>query len=131
MRYTIERLLNGDTNIVAHFQMAKKKWNELLDTKPSAPIAEWADWLSAKQISFFEHQCGGRWPGQEIMEWSGFATLYGAGFTNENRKLAKKLEKAFAASSCSIEVKGGARIAAQFYLDDEEEDDEFPDSRAL
>ncbi len=124
MRDTIERLLNGDTSVVADFQRAKEKWSELFDAKPDAPVAEWAAWLSAKQIPFFEHRCGGRWPGQEIMTWSGFATLYdkGTGFTDENRARARKLAKAFAGSSCSVEVKGGAINAAQFYhLDDEDE----------
>jgi hypothetical protein len=124
MHYTIERLLTGDTTVPTHFELARDKWNELFEGKFDATVSDWARWLTDQQIMFFEHRCGGRWEGQEVMAWSGFGSLYSIklGFTEDTRKLAIKLAKAFAQSSCSIEVKGAARRAAlSYHLDDEPE----------
>jgi len=123
MHYTIERLLNGDPDVVRHYQIARDKWRELFETQRDASVEEWAQWITDEQIAFFEHSCGGRWPGQEVMAWSGFGALYSteAGF-DTNRRLAEKLAEAFGRSMVSIEVKGHARSAAASYGVVEEED---------
>jgi hypothetical protein len=123
MQCTIERLLGGDTGVPVYFQKARQKWTELFEAKADASQIAWARWLTDQQIPFFEKQCGGREEGQEIMAWSGFGTLYGGGgFTDQNRKLAIKLVKAFAASTCSAEVKSCAKSAARSYSLEEEAD---------
>ncbi|WP_148293623.1 hypothetical protein [Azospirillum sp. B4] len=98
------------------FEKAKQKWNYFFKNYQDKPISSWAKWLTDEQISF-EHACGGRWPGQEVMAWSGFGALYTTqSGLDENLPLAKKLAGAFFQSSCSLEVKAAARKAAAFYL---------------
>lgn len=121
MHETLEKLLNGDAQIVHYYETAKRKWDEFFKAHQNASTAEWAQWLTDKQIVFFEHQCGGRTPGQEVMAWSGYGALYDThvGF-EDNLPQARKLAAAFAQSMCSLEVKGqAARAAASFGLDEE------------
>ena len=114
-------LLKGNVQVVQYYQIAKQKWDVFFKTHQDQPMSVWATWLTDEQISFFEHQCGGRSLGQEVMAWSGFGALYSTrvGF-EDNLALAKKLATAFANSSCSVEVKGqAARAAVSFHLDEE------------
>ena len=123
MHYSLEELMAGNREIVGHYQRANAKWQEFFQTHRALGVKDWAQWLTDQQLSFFEHQCGGRLLGQEVMAWSGFATLYSTqvGFEN-NRPAAKRLVQAFAASMCSLEVKSHARAAAlSYHLDDEED----------
>ena len=115
MHYTIERLLNGDTSLVEHYQSAAKRWKEILATPEAREVASLATLLKSHQM-WFERNAGGRWPGQEAMVVSGFGMLYSteSGFQG-NYKLAQMLAQAFEASSCSMEVKSIARQVARLY----------------
>lgn len=116
MEYTISRLLGGDESVVQDYVTARNKWAEFFHDKEHASLEEWANWLSAEQIPFFEQKCGGRHAGQEVMVWSGFGTLYNLNTgLEDNLPLAKKLAQAFAKSTCSMEVKISARKAAESY----------------
>ncbi len=117
MHYTLEKLLNGNSELISCYQAAKQKWDELFVERRNGSVSEWAEWLEGNQISFFEHQCGGRCFGQEVMAWSGFGALYSTqnGFGN-NQPLAEKLAEAFKESGCSVEVISMARNAAASYL---------------
>src|SRR5262249_10899997 len=103
MHYTIERLLNGDSSLVAHYQNAAKRWKEIFAMPESREIASLAALLPRQQM-WFERNAGGRWAGQEVMAVSGFGILYTTenGF-QEDYNLAQMLAQAFEASSCSIE----------------------------
>ena len=63
---------------------------------------------------------GSRNIGKAIMPWSAFAHLYSAKVGYEdNGPLALKISKSFAKSSCSLEVKAGAREASKIYAVDD------------
>lgn len=115
MHDTIERLINGDKSVVDNFVEAKARWSRILVNVRTEDVKDLAARITTEQ-SWFERHCGGRWPGQEVMVWAAFASLYTtAGGFEENAESAKKLAKAFAASMCSLEVKSGARAAAESY----------------
>ncbi len=120
MHYTIQLLLDGEAAVISYYQAAKIKWNELFVDYRDGSVSDWASWLTSQQVSYFEQHCGGRWEGQEVMAWSGFALLYTTtGGFGDNLPYAKKLAEAFEKSMCSIELKGGAKRAAKsYYLDD-------------
>jgi len=126
MQYTIQKLIEGDRKVVDYYQHAKAIWEEIsktIDIKDESNIKALAQELTSRQISNFEHKCGGRHIGQEIMAWYGIAQYYRVedGFGSEEDRLqsAKNVYEAFQRSSCSIEVKGAARNAAKFYYLDE------------
>ena len=122
MKYTIQKLIEGDREIVDYYQQAKVIWDEIseiIDMSDESNIRALAHELTSRQISNFEHKCGGRYIGQEIMAWYGIAQYYRVedGFGPEQDRLlsAKNVYEAFQNSSCSIEVKSAARNAAKFY----------------
>ncbi|MGA8171662.1 MAG: hypothetical protein WB816_12650 [Methylocystis sp.] len=125
MHYTLEGLLHGDSKIFEHYQAAKRKWILFFETHKNQSASEWAKWLAAEQITFFERRCGGRSLGQEVMAWSGFGALYDTevGF-GENLATARKLAAAFALSMCCAELKKRAEdAAASFHVNDASERD--------
>jgi hypothetical protein len=116
---TVLSLLNENNEVVTYYQNAKELWAEIWRDSRSLNVEGLAELLSEKQLTF-EHRCGGRHLGQEIMAWSGFGLLYDvyAGFEGENREKALMLKEAFEKSYCSIEVIARAKEAAKaFYLD--------------
>ncbi|HHG3121897.1 hypothetical protein [Vibrio parahaemolyticus] len=120
MHNTIEKLMLGDEDIVAHYSAARKLWEEIMDKFPDVNPSALSKELTSKQL-IFEHSCGGRWIGQEIMVISGITQFYtiSCGF-GENKEKAIKVYKAFMMSYCSIEVKGVAQdVAKSYYLNEE------------
>ncbi|EGR2468627.1 hypothetical protein VCSRO93_3648 [Vibrio cholerae] len=120
MHNTIEKLMSGDEQIVTHYSVAREMWREIMDKFPDAEPSELSKELTLKQL-MFEHSCGGRWLGQEIMVVTGitqfYTTSYGFG---ENKEKAIRVYKAFLMSYCSIEVKGLAEdVAKSYYLNEE------------
>lgn len=115
MNYTIERLLEGDTNITQYYQRAKQIWNKILESKDSEDVNKLAELLFEKQLQF-ESECGGRWMGQEIMAVVGIAQFYSTavGF-EDNLKKAKLVSNAFSRSFCSLEVKYYAKDISKYY----------------
>jgi hypothetical protein len=109
-------IIAGNADVIGFYDVAKTAWSRLFNDRSQASLQEWAGWLSNNQIRLFEEECGGRWMGQEVMGWSGFAMLYTTedGF-GSRLPIARKLLAAFSASSCSIEVKSIAERAAEFY----------------
>ena len=104
--------------VVSHYKNAKKKWAEIIKDNPSFNIEKLAKDLSGYQL-WFEHNCGGRWEGQEIMVVVGIGQFYttAAGFEGESLKKARAVYEGFRRSFCSIEVKGCAEtIAANYSL---------------
>jgi hypothetical protein len=115
MHYTIEFLLKSDANILEFYKKALERWESIWGSLKSKDVAKLATKLSGEQ-SWFEHNCGGRWVGQEIMVVSGIASLYSTqvGF-DKNEQQAHFLYDAFQRSTCSIEVKGIAHEIARSY----------------
>ena len=115
MHYTVEHLVSGDENIVIHYRNAVAHWKEIWNQPEAKDVASLASLLSNEQ-SWFEHHCGGRWIGQEIMVVSGIGMLYTTkdGFGRDAVK-ARMLYDAFQQSYCSIEVKATARDVAVSY----------------
>ncbi|RJF96911.1 hypothetical protein D3870_21315 [Noviherbaspirillum cavernae] len=116
MRMVLEALVNGNDEIVEHFAQAKARWTRLLANASTVSVDELAEKLTSEQFHF-ERNCGGRYLGKVIMGWSGFITLYSCqnGYEGDNGRLAYKLAKSFANSSCSLEVKHAAKKAAEMY----------------
>jgi hypothetical protein len=115
MHYTVELLVNGDSNVGEYYRLAVERWKEIWAQPDSGNLARLATRLSNEQM-WFEQKCGTRWVGQEIMVVSGFGMLYttAAGF-DQNIERARLLYDAFQQSYCSIEVKGIARDVAASY----------------
>jgi len=122
MHYTIQKLIEGDDKIINYYQEAKKIWEEIsakIKIQDKFNIKILAQELTSRQISDFEHLCGGRSIGQEIMAWYGIAQYYSVedGFGSEPDRLqnAKNVYEAFQRSGCSLEVKSAANDVAKFY----------------
>ena len=115
MHHTIELLVNGDLHLGDHYRRAVARWKEIWCRPEAGDIVDLATMLSNEQM-WFEHNCGGRWVGQEIMVVSGIGMLYTtqAGFDG-NAERARLLYDAFQRSYCSLEVKGIARDVAKSY----------------
>lgn len=114
MQYTIEKILNGET-VVDYYQKALKKWHEILSSINPTDSSAIADKSHSNQL-WFEHNCGGRWIGQEVMVWSGICQYYSTseGFGNNFEK-AKAMYNGLINSMCSIEIHGHAREVAKLY----------------
>lgn len=113
---TIHALLNGNEKIIEFYKNAEKLWGEIWKDNKSDTVEGLAELLSNYQLDF-EHECGGRYLGQEIMAFSGFGLLYDSyvGFEGESKEKAIRLNNAFKKSNCSIEVEGSARRAVELY----------------
>ena len=125
MHYTIELLVKGDGKVVDHYAEAISWWKTILADSNGFDVERLSKIVTAEQISFFEHQCGGRYVGQEIMVLSGIAQFYttqdGFEWTSEphpeldNREKAMRVYKAFMRSYCSMEIKQIAEEVARDY----------------
>ncbi|MCO5976791.1 hypothetical protein [Ideonella oryzae] len=115
MHYTTERLMNGDTSVLDSFVVAKRRWEGLFKDLETVDPSDLAERISTEQ-HWFEHHCGGRWPGQEVMAVTAFAAIFSVrdGWDGKEH-LGEKIAQAFADSSCSGEVKAAARKAAKSY----------------
>lgn len=115
MLQIIERLKQGDREIVDYFTAGEEKWKELLSDIREVGVEALGKRLQKSQYDF-ERLCGNRELGKSVMAWSAFAHLYScsAGF-GDNMSSARKLAEAFEASYCSMEVKFGVKEAAKFY----------------
>lgn len=120
MHFTIERLISADENILIYYKNAQLLWKEILEQTHYQDSYELAQQLTNMQFAF-EHKCGGRWIGQEIMVITGIAQFYtiDEGFGNNIDK-AKLIYKAITLSYCSMEVKGIAEEVAKSYFLKEE-----------
>jgi hypothetical protein len=115
MHYTIEKLMHSKEPVQQYFIAAQQKWAEILADIDSISTANLAETLSSQQ-DWFESNCGGRLPGQEIMAWSAFGYFYSthSGY-GDNEAKVKKLAEAFQSSTCSSEVLGHAEDAVKLY----------------
>jgi hypothetical protein len=115
MHYTIDMLIQGDGAVVAHYKRALEIWEEIIRLNEFAKVETLAKVLTSRQMQF-EHECGGRWVGQEVMVVSGIARFYTTqiGFESNEAEVLRVYD-AFMASFCSIEVKGHARDVAESY----------------
>ena len=115
MHYSVELLIQGKSEVVGYYQAATGHWREIWSRPESRDLPSFAKLLTSEQF-WFEHNCGGRWIGQEIMVVSGIAGLYttAAGFDDKLAR-ARLLYDAFQSSYCSIEVKSIAEEVARSY----------------
>lgn len=120
--YTLETLINGNAEIVEHYNNARQLWLEIRESEAFGNVGTLAQELTNRQLQF-EHQCGGRWIGQEIMAIVGIGQFYSSliGF-DATLEDAVKVKKAFAQSYCSLEVKWHAEKAVNIFgLNENEE----------
>lgn len=115
MHYSLEMLVQGRSEVVDFYRTAADRWREIWSRKESDNLLSLANLLTSEQM-WFEHNCGGRWVGQEVMVVSGLAGLYTteAGF-DEKLPRARLLYDAFQSSYCSVEVKSIAEEVARSY----------------
>jgi hypothetical protein len=116
MQSILDKLKNGNMDIVSFFVQAEELWGELLDDIDDISIQELAERLHVKQGGF-ETICGERHLGKIVMGWSSIPHFYSSdsGFEEGNGERAYKLSQAFASSYCSVEVKHAAREASEVY----------------
>src|SRR3569832_998414 len=105
MHYTIDLLLRGDERVVTYYVAAQAHWEEILASDDARSVDTLAVRLTREQF-WFEHHCGGRWQGQEVMAFAGIGHLYDQriGF-DISRNLVLRVFDAFMDSFCSLEVK--------------------------
>ena len=115
MHYTIEMLINGNSEVLTHYVAANNMWSEIFEDPENRSVNGMAHSLGVKQF-WFERNCGGRWIGQEIMVVVGISRFYSSarGFDGSANK-ALLVYDAFMQSSCSLELKGHARRVAASY----------------
>ena len=115
MVFTIEQIMKGNQQVIDWYQTATQKWDAILKSTGTTNVTQLAKELGSKQLSF-EHDCGGRSIGQEIMVIAGIARFYRitVGFEG-NKQAVKNIVDAFEQSMCSIEVKGCAKEIAHHY----------------
>lgn len=114
MQQTIEALIRGNSDILEFYQRASEHWGEILEETQPLDAATLGGRLIGEQI-WFEQNCGGKYPGQEIMVLTGIAQFYstGDGF-GEDREKALIVLNAF--DHCnSTEAKYYAKLAAEIY----------------
>ena len=120
--YTLETLINGNADIVEHYNNARQLWLTIRESAAYNNVDTLAQELTIRQLQF-EHQCGGRWIGQEIMAIVGIGQFYSSeiGF-DTTMEDAVKVKNAFAQSYCSLEVKWHAEKAVNIFgLNENEE----------
>ena len=120
MHYTIELLIEGDKKVLSYYEKAKGRWRKILSENPDTTSDELSKILTNEQM-WFEHHCGSRWVGQEIMVVTGISQFYTTtGGFDGNHDKALLVYEAFMKSYCSIEVKGAAEdVAKSYYLVEE------------
>jgi hypothetical protein len=126
MQYTIEALIQKNRDVVQWYINALDIWADIfrkIDPADEANIEILAKELSNRQLEF-EHKCGTRWVGQEIMVITGIAQFYttnfgfGVGYKekyDKRKEKATNIYKAFKRSYCSVEVKFHADDIARNY----------------
>ena len=121
MHYSIEKLLNGDP-VAEYFPVARQHWQEVLSDADATDSEEIARIAGLEQM-WFEHNCGGRYIGQEIMVCSGICQYYATqiGFGEDFEK-AKAMYRGLRRSNCSVEIHHHAKQVARIYEEIGEED---------
>jgi len=107
MYHTQQELMNGNSEIAEYYKNAKELWEEI-----DIDDVDLSRKLIHKQPEF-EHSCGGRGIGQEIMAWSGMML-----YMNEEEsdiESATKVHNALVKGSCSNEVKTWAKDAGAYF----------------
>jgi hypothetical protein len=117
-RQTLEKLINGDREIVEAYHRVGEKWKEILkdfDWDAEDAVKKMAELVSLWQIPM-EHVAGERWLGQEIMVIVGIGQFYSTqiGFDAQIKE-AKIVYNGFLTSMCSIEVKFHAETIGKLY----------------
>lgn len=112
---TLEQLINGNEEIVEYYRNARELWDEIRNSIYFESVERLAEQLSMSQMTF-EHRCGGRWLGQEIMTVVGIGQFYSSeiGF-DATIEDALKVKDAFAQSYCSLEVKWHAERTSKIF----------------
>ena len=113
--YTLEKLINGQADIVENYNNARELWAEIVQSDAFNTTDSLAEELTMRQLQF-EQNCGGRWIGQEIMALTGIGQFYSSeiGFDATHEE-AIKVKEAFARSYCSLEVKWHAEKAVKIF----------------
>lgn len=126
-RQTLEKLINGDADIVGAYKRVKRKWDEILkdfNWDAENAIEVMAQLVTQYQIPI-EHIAGERWLGQEIMVIVGIGQFYSSELGLEaNIKEAKIVYNGFLTSMCSLEVKYHAENVGNIYGINEYSDDD-------
>jgi len=116
----IQRLLEGDRQIVSQFTSAREFWTSFFADKANWSSQQLAEVLGGQQFSYeriFDHD---RPFAKETMPFTCLGTLYDeVNGWEDNRDLAINVAKAFLTSTVSIEVRAYAVEAIKLYdLDD-------------
>ncbi len=103
---TVERLIEGDLNIVEYYNRAREIWEEILSRPEAEDVDGLATILGSRQRDF-ERECGGRFLGQEIMAVVGIRQFYSSAggdpenLDPQNLRMVELVREAFRRSSCS------------------------------
>lgn len=114
MRQTIEALLTGQP-VAQWYQAANERWESVLSELDPTNAEAIAKAATSEQM-WFEHNCGERWLGQEIMVVAAIGRYFteSTGF-DDNVDRAKVMYQGLLDSECSIEIHAYAREMAKIY----------------
>lgn len=116
IRTIIDELKSGNTQIPEMFANLESMWSEKLHNIEDMSEETLSDVLSQIQMEVERICDNSRYLGKAIMPWSAFSHLYSADVGYEGKgSQALKLSRAFEQSTCSLEVKSGAREASKVY----------------
>lgn len=126
MHYTIEKLIEGERDLVGWYEKALELWVKIFskaDPLDKNNLTRLSEEIFFEQTTF-ERNCGGRAIGQEIMAITGIAqfytTQYGfdVGYEDEYDGRFERAQNVYISikkSNCSLEVKFHADAVARSY----------------
>lgn len=116
MQLTIQKIISGDPSIFGHYKTALGRWEEIHASPEAHDVDQLVKRLWLEQ-PWFEHNCGGRSLGQEVMVVAGIGGEYAPeiGFGAANRARARRVYEALLKGNCSLEVKQIAKDVGILY----------------
>jgi hypothetical protein len=75
MKYTLEALINEDPKILGYYRNARERWKQILKEVELKNTNALALRLQDEQ-GWFEHNCGGKNLGKEVMVFTGIGQFY-------------------------------------------------------
>lgn len=117
-KQTLEKLIQGDPEIITAYRNVKEKWDQILmdfNWESEDAVDHMAELVTQYQIQM-EHVAGERWLGQEIMVIVGIGQFYSSEIGLEGHiRQAKTVYNGLLRSMCSLEVKYHAENVGEMY----------------
>lgn len=114
---TIKNLLEGNVDTVEYYNNARRIWKDIRESEHFGSVESLAQEISRRE-SEFNHKCGGRELGEELLAYVGIGQFYSYSpdfGLDANIEEVTKIKDAIEMSMCRFEVKAKAEGAAKFF----------------